>query len=117
MRKSYSSDISRKQFEKIKPLLLSTRKSTCPRELDLYDVFCEILYLIKSGCQWRMLPSDFPNWCSIYSYFRIWSEKKENRLSLLDQALKKIMKKWQADLLNQFEQLELTQMKEVIERF
>ena len=90
MRKSYPSDINRKQFEKIKPLLLSARKLTRPRELDLYDVFCGILYLTKSGCQWRMLPSDFPNWCSIYSYFRIWSEKRKNGLSLLDQALKKI---------------------------
>jgi len=89
-RKNYPSDISREQFEKIKPLLLNARKLTRPRELDLYEVFCGILYLIKSGCQWRMIPSDFPNWNSIYFYFRIWSEKKENELSLLDQALKKI---------------------------
>jgi len=30
--------------------------------VDLYDVLCAILYVLKSGCQWRMLPRDFPNW-------------------------------------------------------
>ncbi|GFY65203.1 hypothetical protein TNIN_37051 [Trichonephila inaurata madagascariensis] len=40
MRESYPSDISREQFEKIRPILESSRKKTRPRELDLYDVFC-----------------------------------------------------------------------------
>ncbi|MDE1487090.1 hypothetical protein KKI90_11555 [Xenorhabdus bovienii] len=30
--------------------------------MDLYEVFCDLLYLLKSGCQWCMLPSDFPKW-------------------------------------------------------
>jgi len=90
MRKSYPSDISREQFGKIQPLLLSARKITRPRKLDLYDVFCAVLYLLKSGCQWRMLPSNFPDWHSVYAYFRIWSDKKKNELSLLEQVLKKI---------------------------
>jgi len=80
MRKSYPSNISREQFSKIQPLLLSTRKATRPRKLDLYDVFCAVLYLLKSGCQWRMIPSDFPDWHSVYTYFRIWSNKKKNEL-------------------------------------
>ncbi len=63
--------ISKEQFKKIEPLLLSAKKKTRPRQLDLYDVFCAVLYLLKSGCQWRMLPSDFPDWQSVYAYFRI----------------------------------------------
>ena len=90
MRKTYPSDISKEQFKKIEPLLLSARKKTRPRELDLYEIFCAVLYLLKSGCQWRMLPSDFPDWQNVYAYFRIWSEKKENDTSLLEQILKKI---------------------------
>jgi transposase len=90
MRESYPSDISREQFAKIEPLLLSARKITAPRKLDLYDVFCAVLYLLKTACQWRMLPKDFPKWRSVHAYFQIWSERKNDQPSLLEQALKKI---------------------------
>jgi transposase len=89
MRKKYPSDITRKQFQKIRPLLEKARKKTKPRTLDLYDVFCGVLYVLKSGCQWRMLPSDFPKWRSVHSYFEIWSEEAEGKESILDRALKK----------------------------
>lgn len=89
MRKIYPSDISREQFELIKDLLENARKKTRPRTVDLYDVFCAILYLLKSGCQWRMLPSDFPKWRTVHHYFALWSGQPENGSSLLEQALKK----------------------------
>jgi len=50
MRKKYPSDISRTSFEQICPLLKSVRKRTKPRTVDLYEVFCGVLYLLKSGC-------------------------------------------------------------------
>jgi len=90
VRRSYPSDISREQFSKIEPLLSSIRSITRPREYDLYDVFCAILYLLKTACQWRMLPKDFPKWRSVHSYFQLWSEKINDQPSLLEQALKKI---------------------------
>lgn len=88
MRKSYPSDISREQFEVIKPLLESARRKTSPRRVDLFEVFCAVLYLLRSGCQWRMLPEEFPKWRTVHSYFAIWSEPREGG-SLLEQALKK----------------------------
>lgn len=87
MRKNYPSDISRKQFEHIRPLLESARKKTAPRKVDLYDVFCAVLYLLRTGCQWRALPSDFPKWRTVHAYWMIWSEAREEG-SLLEQALK-----------------------------
>lgn len=90
MRKRYPSDISRKQFAVIEPILLSARKKTSPRKLDLYEVFCAVLYLLKTGCQWRALPNDFPKWRSVHAYFQIWSERKEKQPSLLERVLKKI---------------------------
>ena len=89
MRKTYPSDISREQFEQVKDLLETARKKTRPRTVDLYDVFCAILYLLKSGCQWRMLPSDFPKWRTVHHYFSLWSTTPKNGVSLLEQALKK----------------------------
>lgn len=88
MRKSYPSDISREQFEEIRPLLESARKKTSPRRVELYEVFCAVLYLLRSGCQWRMLPEEFPKWRTVHSYWAIWSEPREGG-SLLEQALKK----------------------------
>lgn len=89
MRKRYPSDISREQFELIRELLESARKRTRPRQVDLYDVFCAVLYLLKSGCQWRMLPSDFPKWRTVHHHFSIWSHAPAGGTSLLQQALKK----------------------------
>lgn len=60
MRAKYPSDISPEKFELIRSLLESARKITRPRTVQLYEVFCAVLYLLRSGCQWRALPSDFP---------------------------------------------------------
>ena len=90
MSHSYPSDISREQFVRILPTLESARRRTKPRTVNLYDVFCGVLYLLKSGCQWRMLPVDFPNWRTCYQYFRQWSERPgPGQDSILEQVLKK----------------------------
>jgi transposase len=70
-RRTYPSDISRAQFALIKPLLENARKKTRPREIDLYEVFCAVLYLLRSGYQWRMLPAGFPKWRTVYAYWQI----------------------------------------------
>lgn len=91
MTHSYPSDINREQFDKIKPMLESARKKTRPRSIDLYDVFCGVLYVLKSGCQWRMLPKEFPKWRTCHYYFSVWSEKKnDTSVSTLEKILKKI---------------------------
>ena len=66
MSHSYPSNISREQFARILTLE-SVRRRTKPRTWTC-NVFCGVLYLLKSGCQWRMLPADFPDW-------RQWSER------------------------------------------
>ncbi len=89
MSHSYPSDISREQFARILPTLESARRRTKPRTVDLYDVFCGVLYLLKSGCQWRMLPADFPHWRTCYQYFRQWSERPgPGQDSILERVLK-----------------------------
>ena len=81
----YQSNISREQFAKILPILESARRFTKPRKINLCNVFCAVLYLLKSGCQWRMLPQDFPKWRSVHAYFQIWK-----RAEILNDILKKI---------------------------
>ena len=86
----YPSNISREQFEIIRTTLESARKATKPRKVDLYHVFCALLYVLKGGIQWRMLPSDFPKWTTVYFYFQIWSTPQESGFSILEDVLKKI---------------------------
>ena len=100
---SYPSDISLERFEEIRAILESARKRTKPRKLDLYEVFNGLLYVVKTGCQWRALPKDYPKYGTVHKYFRIWSEDSDEGESILDQVLKKTSsqgayKKWQASL-------------------
>lgn len=89
MRKKYPSDITREQFERIEPVLEKARKRTKPRTVELYDVFCGVLYVLKSGCQWRMLPDDLPTWETCYAYWHKWATTRDGDHSLLEVALKK----------------------------
>jgi transposase len=88
-KKTYPSDMSRERFEQIRLLLEQARKRTKPRTVDLYEVWCAVLYLLRTGCQWRALPSDFPKWRTVHSYFAKWSELDDEGVSLLERALKK----------------------------
>ena len=88
-RKTYPSDISRTQFAPLLPLLESARKRTASRKVDLYDVFCAIFYLLRTGYAWRALPGDFPKWRTVHSYFQRWTEPRESGISILEEALKK----------------------------
>ncbi len=91
MHKNYPSNVSKEQFENIRSILENSKKKTKPRILDLYEVFCGVLYVLKSGCQWRirMLPKDFPKWQTVYYYFQIWSTNNGKNPSLLQLVLKR----------------------------
>ena len=98
MAKNYGSDVSREQFEIIREDLEKAKKATRPRKVDLYDIFRAVLYILKTGSQWRNLPKDFPNWKLVYYYFTVWKKPKENGESLLEKVLKKLVQKiriWQ----------------------
>ena len=46
------------------------------RKYDLREVVNAILYVVKTGCQWRMLPRDFAPWETVYYYFSVWKKKE-----------------------------------------
>ena len=43
-----------------------------PRIHSLREILDAVFYVLRSGCQWRMLPHDFPRWPTVYHYFRLW---------------------------------------------
>jgi transposase len=87
---NYPSDITREQFELIRKDLESAKKKTKPREIDLYSVFCAILYIVKGGVQWRMIPGDFPKKGIVRYYYDVWTTEIEGGVTTLDVVLKKI---------------------------
>ena len=56
----YPSDLMEREWALIAPLLPPARRGGRPRTTDLRSVVDAILYMASSGCQWRMLPKDFP---------------------------------------------------------
>ena len=87
MRKVYQSDVSREQFAKIEPILGAVKVKTKEREVDLYEIFCAILYRMKNGCSWRDIPYGFPGWQIVYYYWRKWQRKDKEGFSTLDVVL------------------------------
>ena len=87
MRNKYASDVSQEKFEEIRPLLQSMRRRTKPQVVDQYEVFCAVLYLLRTGCQWRFLPSDFPKWRTVHSYLAKCSESAPRRYKRLGAGL------------------------------
>ena len=61
MRQSYPSDITKEQFSIIEPILLSARKRTSPRKLNLYEIFCGVLYILKTGSNGECYRTIFQN--------------------------------------------------------
>jgi transposase len=88
-KKIYPSDLTEEQFENIRELLESSKKTTKPRKYDLYDIFNAMIYVLKTGCQWDLLPHEYPHYKSVHSYFMTWSKVPKKGESTLMKALKK----------------------------
>ena len=67
---AYTTDLTVPQFERLEPLLPQSR--TCHSVISRHEIVNAVFYQLKNGCQWRDLPSDFPNWQTVYSQFRRW---------------------------------------------
>ena len=74
-RKPYPTDLTDEQWQLIEPFLPPAKPGGRPRKTDLREVLNALFYLNRSGCQWRMLPHEFPPWKTVYNYFRAWIDQ------------------------------------------
>jgi putative transposase len=72
MRKPYPTDLSDAEWNYIQPHMPAPKGYGRPRTHDLREILNAVFYVLKSGCQWRLLPHDFPRWPTVYHYFRAW---------------------------------------------
>jgi putative transposase len=73
MRKSYPTNLTDSEWQSLKSHLPTPQKRGRPRIHSFREIMDAIFYVLKSGCQWRLLPCDFPPWETVYHYFRRWS--------------------------------------------
>ena len=71
-RKAYPTDLTDAQWAELAPLLPPAKPGGHPRTVDLREVINAILYVLRSGCPWRMVPHDLPPWGTAWWYFREW---------------------------------------------
>jgi len=72
-RKSYPSDLTDAEWQKIEPLIPRPRSSRGrKRKHSIREILNGIFYVVRAGCAWRMLPHDLPPWKTVYHYFRLW---------------------------------------------
>jgi putative transposase len=74
VRQPYPTDLTDKQWEIIKPLIPAAKSGGRERTTDIREILNAVFYVLKSGCDWRMLPHDFPKWQTVYDYFNKWKD-------------------------------------------
>ena len=68
--RTYPSDLNDEQWERIEHFIPPPKSGGRPRDVDMREVLNGIMYLLRSGCSWRMLPHRFPPWSTVHTYYR-----------------------------------------------
>lgn len=61
----YTSDLTDAQWKIVEPILGKFRR----RKYEKRELVNAVLYVVKTGCQWRNLPKDFPEWNAVYHFY------------------------------------------------
>ncbi len=86
VRQKYPSDLTDAQWQLVEPFVRGNPVGPQPVVYSRREVVNALLYVSRTGVQWRYLPHDFPDWQSVYSYFRQW--KKDGTLKLIHDVLR-----------------------------
>ena len=71
-RTEYPTDLTDEQWQIVRKHLPGGSQRGAPQRVCRREVINAILYVVRSGCAWRLLPHDFPNWKTVYGLFRAW---------------------------------------------
>ena len=72
IRKPYPTDLSDAQWSRIAPLIPPAIPGGRRRTVNVREVVNAILYFVRTGCQWRNIPHEFPPWGTVHYYYRRW---------------------------------------------
>jgi putative transposase len=68
----YPSDLTDSQWDALKDLVPAPKPGGRPARYPRREIINALLYLARTGCQWRALPHDLPPWRIVYWYFMTW---------------------------------------------
>ena len=71
MKMTYPSDLTIEQWQMLEPHIPPVKPGGRSRKYNMEKIFNAIIYRMKTGCQWRFLPKEYPR--TVYEYFWNWS--------------------------------------------
>src|ERR1700736_2038077 len=72
LQRAYASHLTDAQWELLRPLIPPLCPDAAYHVHARREIVNAILYVLRSGCPWRLLPHEFPAWGTVYFYFRHW---------------------------------------------
>ena len=68
-RKPYPTDLTDAQWKLVEPMIPPEKSGGRHREVGMREVLDGVLYLVRTGCAWRSMPHDLPNWNTVRHYY------------------------------------------------
>ncbi len=87
----YPSDLSDGEYQFLKKCLPRQRNFGRPRKYGRREILNAVFYLLRTGCAWRYLPLEYPDWRSVYQYFRVW--RKSGVWKKINLRLRRLVRK------------------------
>ncbi len=85
-RQAYPSDLTGPQWAQVSRFIPAPKKGGRPAKYERREITNALLYVARTGCQWRAMPHDLPPWRAVYWYFMAW--KKDGTLDRLHEELR-----------------------------
>ena len=74
-RRRYATDLTDREWALLAPLIPQPKPGGRPAVHERRELVNAMLYWLRSGCAWRLLPHDFPPWRTVYHYWRTWRQQ------------------------------------------
>jgi transposase len=87
----YLSDLTDEEWILLSDLMPIAKSSGRPRTHEVREILNAIFYVLRAGCSWRLLPHDFPNWKTVYHYWREW--RMSGLWERINAALRQILRR------------------------
>jgi len=92
-RKPYASDLSDAEWAQLEALIPPPKSGGRPAKYARRELVNGILYVLRTGSSWRLLPHDFPPWQSVYGYFRRWCQA-----GVWQQVHQRLRERWRIEI-------------------